>query len=265
MFARRAYRKRLQRSCIGLRLRKPVWTGTSAGDAYGDICDPQRSRGNGKFYKRGPSGGLVGKLELAAGVRADHARRIRQIDGASFIHLGDAGNCGFYGTGAGNHRHLRRNVVHRIATPTRNWSSPGARSTARTGAANGSAARHEPGASGRRNWNRSWIGINTADDASTVRRDGTRSAYVRWRFEPTDSSGALGLLHSRTACDTRRPGKTRDVLRIIREPFRLRLLPTRGWDRSECRLCGTPRKVQVAWPRSRRLWTPAIHRPKLHP
>ena len=43
------------------------------------------------------------------------------------------------------------------------------------------------------------------------------------------------------------PRKIREVLRIIREPFRLRLLPTMGWDRSERRLCGTPHRVPVAW------------------
>ena len=44
---------------------------------------------------------------------------------------------------------------------------------------------------------------------------------------------------------TAAPRRTREVLRIIREPFRLRLLPTTGWDRWEFRPCGTRRRAPV--------------------
>ena len=72
-----------------------------------------------------------------------------------------------------NHRHLWRDVVHGFTTPTRNWSAFGARSTARTRAANGSGAGHEVGAGGRGYWNRRRPGINPAYDAPVIRRHPT--------------------------------------------------------------------------------------------
>jgi predicted permease len=55
-----------------------------------------------------------------------NAGRLRSISGANVVHAGDAGNCRFDGAGIGDHRHLRRDLVRRIAEDARDRHSNGA-------------------------------------------------------------------------------------------------------------------------------------------
>jgi len=117
----------------------------------------------------------------------------------TLVMLGIAGAMAFV---PGNHRHLWRDVLHGIATQTRNWHSVGARSAGQRCAANGAEARYQVGDSGRGHRNRRCFCVDPAHDQSAVRRYSARSADVRFSRYPAHSGRIVGLLHSRSACNT---------------------------------------------------------------
>ena len=99
----------------------PIWTRFFRTRSNGN-CHPvrhvrgsKRSHGRGGFSQPDPASCLVGECQPAGGIDANHARHLRSIARAHFFHPGDAGDRGRDGAGAGRHRHLRRDLLCRIA------------------------------------------------------------------------------------------------------------------------------------------------------
>ena len=113
--------------------------------------------------------------------------------GADIVHAGDAGDRGRDGAGAGDHRHLRRDFLHRVATQARNWNSFGARRAARRRAGNGSKAGRKVGTRGRLHRILAALGLTRLMTGSAVWSDRARSADVC-------RGGALLILVALLAC-----------------------------------------------------------------
>ncbi len=83
--------------------------------------------GNESF--RSAASGMVGERKPAPGFSANDAGDLQRIAGAEFVHAGDACDCRLDGVAAGHPRHLRRDLLRRIAAHPRARHPFGARRT----------------------------------------------------------------------------------------------------------------------------------------
>jgi predicted permease len=121
------------------------------------------------FAQRDPASRLGSECESAGGVGTDDAGNLRSIAGANFLHIGDAGNRGCDGAGARGHRHLRCDLLRRIAAPARDRNSVGAWGTAKRAKADVRALGTGAGGNRRshRDGGRGWA--DAADEIAAVR------------------------------------------------------------------------------------------------
>src|SRR5215469_13747341 len=106
--------------------RKSLWWRAGTTDARGNVRGAKRARGHRRPSSRNASSRVVRERKLAASGGADHAGSLRQIDGADFVHAGDAGDRRRDGAVVRPHRHLWRYFLHRVTASARNWNSFGA-------------------------------------------------------------------------------------------------------------------------------------------
>jgi len=122
----------------------------------------------------------------------------------NFVHIGDAGDRGHDGAGAGDHRHLWRDFLYTVSQrKARNWNS-----FWRSGAQSGDVVQMvlRQGARlalvGRGDWNRRRFGIDSVDEELAVWRDGTGSAGRSPQLLPCSSQ--LRSWHAISQRDARR-------------------------------------------------------------
>ncbi len=102
----------------------------AAGQQIGGLHPPRSASWHRELRDRNPPRGVHGEREPAGHAGADDAAGLRQVDGADRLHVDAAGDQRRDGPAPRRHRHLRRDLLYRVAADARDRDPHGARRAA---------------------------------------------------------------------------------------------------------------------------------------